>query len=169
MAFWQADDDWQYEIFEPSTDPETFGAQADFVALWQSRISDGRLPAWRDYDPIGDFTDWYGWVNVEDVICANPYNARFRLFGSNIARVYDMDLTGTEIRDAPEQFFSDVEFRLSEKLVTERLIARSSGPLRYENRRFYHLSVIEMPLADDGKEVDRVLVHYWVTDEYEES
>lgn len=168
MTIWRRNNGWLYEVFEISTDPSTFGNQADFVATWKSKVRDGRLPAWRDFDPIEDFRNWYGWVNVEDILCAAPYNARFRLFGTNVATIYGSDLTGMEIRDVPGQFFTDVEYLLSEKLVAESLIGRSSGTVRWQDRRFHELCVVELPLADTGVDVDRMLVLNAVVNEGEQ-
>jgi hypothetical protein len=157
MTFWGKDEDgWEYQIFDKDTPAVEFGGFSPFKSLWDSKRVGGNLPSWRSFE-LEDFSDWYGWVTVEDVIPGPTYDSRFRLWGTNIANLYGLDPTGKKMSEYSGAVFTPFEFDLGTKMVQEQLIAVSEGPMRVESRTFITFSSIELPLSNDGETVHNII------------
>jgi hypothetical protein len=104
-----------------------------------------------------DFDDWYGWLLVEDIIPGADGDVRFRLWGTAIVNLYNVELTGKCMSDAEPGFFDPQEYELTNKIVEEGIIVRGTGPITWQNRAHKTISHIELPLSDDGKIIDKIL------------
>lgn len=158
MTYWGDENGWYYETFPLDVPTDGFGAHGRFLETWRRRCRGDLLPAWRDFDPIADFRDWYGWFNVKDVVSTRPYESRFRLFGTMVCQMYGADYTGKLMSEVPG-FFSKTEVQLAQEMIEKRLLARSTGPVRWNRRDWVTVSVLELPLADNGRDVDRIISH----------
>lgn len=67
------------------------------LAYWQSKCGGHAMPARTDIDPV-EFAWALGNVNLLDVE-RNPLRFRYRLAGTRLTRLYEMDLTGRSVDD----------------------------------------------------------------------
>jgi hypothetical protein len=156
MAVWRTSDDWIYETFSIDASAREFRLFEPFVNLWNSKRTGRALPTWKDYR-FEEFAGWYGWVTVEDIIPGDRYDARYRLWGTKVAELFEIELTGKRMSDAPPEFYDDNEFDLYQKLVDDVLITISGGPLKWQNRVHKTISTIDLPLSENGKDVDQLI------------
>jgi len=154
---WLRDDEWKFEFHPLDTPPSVFGRFAAFKALWDNKRSGDRLPAWRDFD-LMDFEPWWGWLTVEDIVTTEGYgyDSRYRLFGTQVAELFQADFTGRKMSEI-DGFLTPVDVQNGAKMVSERLITVSRGPMRWQDRTYNTYTFVELPLADDGVEIDKVL------------
>ncbi len=168
LSTWVTENDWAYEIYDLDSPPEEFNQFEGFVSLWNDKRQDGKLPAWHDFD-INDFEGWWGWVTVMDLDIAREngtthIDATYRLWGSNLTELLGPDLTGQSIRSREASFevldsgFSHHDFKLISNIVEGPAIGCSKGNIFWEKQRSYvPLTNIRMPLADDGRTVDKLM------------
>lgn len=155
LASWTGEDGWVAETFPLDTPAEEFGAFKDFKHHWDTKRQGYSLPAWRDFE-FEELEPWWGWLTVEDIIPSDTYDARYRLFGSNVVDLFGYDLTGKKYSEV-EGFLTQEDVEMSLKMVKERLIGVSRGPLTWVDKRYHFCSFAELPLADDGHTVDKFL------------
>lgn len=161
MVKWRKAHGWTYEIFPLDTTAETLDRLQPFRELWDSKRTGGILPAWRDFE-LSDFVDWYGWIVVEDVIPGDAYNSVIRLWGTNVTKLYGLDLTGKRTRDYAGEIYSTEDYDMSRELVKNPSIRLCSGPLDWKHgyhwRPATHYTLIQLPLANDGVVVDKLIM-----------
>jgi hypothetical protein len=161
LAVWAEAHGWIYEMFPLDTPSETLGRFQTFKELWDSKRKSGTLPAWRDFELNDLDPSWYGWLCVEDVIPGDEFNSKIRLWGTNLTQLWGIDLTGKELRDHRGLVFSDEDFDMSQEMLQGNTFRLLSGPLDWQHdyrfSPFNHITVIQLPLADDGKTVDRLI------------
>lgn len=150
-------DEWTYEFFDRYRSPSEFGPFQSLVALWRSKWRGEALPAWRDFE-FKDFVGWHGWLIVEDVIPGGNGDVRFRLWGTEVTELFQIELTGKCMSEVGNDWFDPQEFELVTRVVEESVIAVSTGSLAWEGRGHMVVSTIEIPLAGDGETVDKILV-----------
>jgi len=156
VAHFSTFEGWTYETFEESASPGTFGPFESLVALWHDKRKGHEFPAWSDFQ-FQDLVEWYGWLTVEDLIPGDPYDARFRLWGTRVTELFGCDLTGSLMSAAPPGQFDPVEFELIRKMVKEHVIVRCSGPINWIDREHKQVANLALPLSGDGMAVDKIL------------
>ncbi len=147
---------WTYETFSQDMPARDFGPFEDFVSLWRSKWVGDSLPAWRDFE-FDDFNGWHGWLIVEDIIPDGSGDVRFRLWGTEVTELFEMDLTGKLMSELGEESFDPEEFELVKRIVQEGVILRSTGSLAWRGRGYRKVTTLELPLADDGNTVNKIL------------
>lgn len=154
---WIRDDEWDYTFFPFDTPASLFGRFSAFKALWDRKRSGSRLPAWRDFE-LMDFEPWWGWLTVEDIVTTEgyAYDSVYRLFGTQVVELFQSDFTGRRMSEI-EGFLTPVDIRNGVKMVSERLITVSRGPMQWQDRTYKSYTFMEVPLADDGERIDKVL------------
>jgi hypothetical protein len=125
----------------------------------RSKRADGRLPARRDIAPIALA---YVLPNlfIMDVHSAEepPTRFRFRLFGTELARVHGRDLTGRTFHEALEAEPADGALRHAMRLVAERIPLFVAGKMLYlKNKEWLNFENCMLPLQDDVGEVNMIL------------
>jgi hypothetical protein len=155
MAIWKQVDDWTYETFDAGVSPETIASFHSLVNLWQSRFKNDRLPAWRDFS-FEDFNGWHGWLRVGDFIPGKTDDFRYRLWGVHSVDFYGVELTGKCMSEL-DFGFDDDDRELLTMLVLDKKITLATGPVFWQKRNHYSVSILKMPLADDGINVDKFL------------
>lgn len=153
-------DHWTYEIYSKDTPADQLGAFDAFKKLWDSKRVGDRLPAWRNFE-LEDFAPWYGWISVEDVIPGPAYDSVFRLWGTNLVQFYGKDLTNRRMSEFVGDLFSPVDMEVLQALLGTHNFRMCRGPTIWptDDCSPYSstYSFIELPLADDGKNVDRYI------------
>ena len=125
------------------------------LAYWEAKRPHGRLPARRDVDPA-ELREHLGNLVLIEVQRA-PLRMRYRLIGSAITRAMQRDSTGKyydEIYGPDLLAQIETSFRW---LIENKAPLRASGEAFYPDKNFYRYEVINLPLADDGENVDMVL------------
>lgn len=168
LSSWKTENNWGYTIHELNSPPAEFDQFEGFVRLWNDKRRDGMLPAWHDFE-LADLEAWWGWVTVMDLEFISEdsqigIDAHYRLWGSKLTDLLGSDLTGKSIHSREASYgvldsgFSNHDFRLFRDLVNGPAIGRSSGTIFWEKHRSYRsLTNIRLPLADDGKTVDKLV------------
>jgi hypothetical protein len=149
------DDEWKYHRYNLNEPVADFPHFESLWELWQTRRSDDKLPAWRDFD-IYDFHDWYGFLIVYDVL-DDPFDLKYRLFGSEIVNLYQTEYTGKTIRENGFEIEDEADIAHFEGLFNECKIGASTGPIYWDNRHWRHLTFLDLPLADDGDTITHFL------------
>lgn len=155
LTSWTGEDGWVSQVFSLDTPAPEFGDFEDFKHHWDTKRQNDHLPAWRDFQ-FEELEPWWGWLTVEDVVPSDSYDARYRLFGSHVADLFGYDLTGKKYSEL-EGFLTPADIEISRKMVEERLIGVSTGPMTWVNKEHRTCSFAELPLADDGHTVDKFL------------
>lgn len=163
-----------YSVFSADSDLSEFSMFEPIKALWDRRRNTKTLPAWRDFD-IRDFEGWYGWLAVADIVSRTPYDAVYRLWGTQWTDVCHKDFTGSLYT---EQFGAlghstdsagilEEHLRFWEEMSNTTNIAMAHGVMSWLDRSHFlfnkDFSDISLPLADDGDVPDKYLTVLWVS------
>ncbi|MBI1775090.1 MAG: PAS domain-containing protein [Proteobacteria bacterium] len=122
---------------------------------WQSKRRGGALPGRADLDPL-DFPYVLGDIQLLDVL-GEPPSFRYRLFGTNLLPKYGVDLTGRTVEEFPGSEARDMAIARCHQIVRERLPIYGERSLVLDGRLWAY-SVLLLPLAQDGKRVDMILI-----------
>ena len=134
--------------------PAAFGPFAPFVELWRARRRDGRLPAWRDFD-FHDFRGWHGMILVDELVSMTPFEMRCRLWGSELTEILGIDETGKLLSESPAAAEPGL-IAFNRAIVADRRIGLSVGRV-WSYQRAIEFSVVKLPCASDGENVDIIL------------
>jgi hypothetical protein len=106
------------------------------LVYWQSKCGGHAMPARADIDPL-EFAWGLGNVSLLDVE-RDPLQFRYRLAGSKLARIMEVDLTGRSIDDIRQVEFRNLMRRHLQELVETAQpsiycisIANGGGPQTY--------------------------------------
>ncbi|MBU0726511.1 MAG: PAS domain-containing protein [Alphaproteobacteria bacterium] len=119
--------------------------------LWLDKRRGNLLPARADFDPM-EMRDCLGSLFIVETV-PDIDDFRYRLIGIDITRASQRDSTGKLISEV----FGDIGLALYRKVRDERLPIRVYGPLDWLGRDFIGYETIILPLADDGREVNRFI------------
>ncbi|WP_164516383.1 PAS domain-containing protein [Minwuia thermotolerans] len=129
---------------------------------WSGKRSAVRLPGRRDIDPV-EMRDLLRYVVLADLI--DGERIRFRLVGTNMVDRWGSDFTG---RHLDEIMFGDYRTYLEElflETARDALPIFSTGRFRWDVGRAAETRRLFLPLASDGRTVDKILVGQTFTDE----
>ena len=115
-------------------------------SLWSELRGDRPLPLRSDFD-LQTMARWVANLSIATVTLEGRY--RFRLFGSELARVYGQDLTGRFLDElAPRDLWAVITLHYDDVMLTlEPLFA----PISIANGRWYtEVSRLLLPLAAEG-------------------
>ena len=139
---------------EPSAEP-----LCRLLQYWRSKCVGERLPARRDIDPIALA---YVLPNlfIMDVHGEEEPDRRFRfrLFGTELARVHGRDLTGRTFHEALEREPADGAVRHALRLVAERIPLFVIGKMLYlRNKEWLSFENCMLPLQGEAGDVNMIL------------
>ena len=97
-----------------------------------------------------------GWIRVGDFIPGRTDDFRYRLWGVHSVDFYGVELTGKRMSEL-DFGFDDDDRKLLDLLATKKMITLATGPVFWQDRHHLTVSVLKMPLADNGQHVDRFL------------
>ena len=125
---------------------------------WQSIHPDsGGLPGRRHLDPV-DIPELLPNIWMIDVQRA-PLRFRFRLVGTEVVKFTQRDVTGRWLDEIYPDYENTEAFRRHRDCAENgRPSYRKSGVLSNPGRNYIEAERLYLPLAEDGQEVDIVLV-----------
>ncbi len=158
---WRYVEDWQYELFELDTSPAEFLRHQGIMALWNSKRVDGNLP-FKNAFSFEDFREWIGWISIADVIEPDGSTIRYRLWGTHIASLTHLEMTGKTMQahhgdriDATN--FNDTDLDFVREIVGKRLIGLCAGPVDGDMPAYKNMATLRLPLTRDGTTVGCLL------------
>lgn len=115
-------------------------------ALWTELRGDRRLPLRTDFD-LATMSHWASHLSVATATPKGRF--QFRLFGTELARVYGQDLTGRFLDDlAPRDLWSVIVLHYQEVVSTQQPLF---APISVANGRWYtEVSRLLLPLAAES-------------------
>ncbi len=113
------------------------------------------VPLRSDIDPL-DMRGVLGHVVLLDVK-RDPIRFRFRLVGTELARVRGVDLTGRYIDEANVFSAHDALIRFYTRTVTEPCIGLQRGPDKLVDARIGCMFRLALPMSSDGRAIDMIL------------
>lgn len=156
MTHYATFDSWTYETFEPTTPSSELGPFDTFVDIWRGKAKNGALPSWKDFD-FTDFDGWIGRIIVEELVSEDPIDVRYLLWGTTVTEIFQYEMTGKLMSEAPPNQFDPVEFELIDKMRKDKVFVLAKGPINWTGRDYKMVAVFGLPLASDGQTVDRIL------------
>lgn len=168
------------EFGKIATDALTNPKVLELLRYWEKKCVGGRLPSRADVDPI-DLGFILGDLILVDVeqdpqspspqppssrtpssLNTTPLRFRFRLMGVRMVERLGYDLTGKLLDEHPEANFRAWAIELYTDVVTSAApVAVTSDALL--DGRVRKFEAVMLPLASDGRTVDKVLVgQVWV-------
>ncbi len=155
MDLWDKNQDWEYYGFDLNEPLNEFPEFASIHALWDSKRKDGVLPKWSDFE-FTEFRGWHGFLMLADVL-ENPFDLRYRLFGTQITEAYQRDFTGKTLRGMNYEIESEADLKHFEKLHQQRRKGITTGPLHWKNQEYFTLSFCDLPLYNEKGEISQFL------------
>jgi hypothetical protein len=115
-------------------------------ALWTRKRGDRLLPQRTDFD-LATMSRWASHLSIATVMPKGQF--QFRLFGTELARVYGQDLTGRFLDDlTPKDLWSVIVLHYQEVVSTLRPLF---APISVANGRWYtEVSRLLLPLASES-------------------
>lgn len=144
-----------FEYHDIASEPEAFGPVGQVVKVWQAKCCSGRVPAWQDFS-VRDFMAWHSNIALSEVQ-SDRVDLRFRFFGTTAASLQGEDFTGYLFSEIAPVAYETLYREHIQKLVASPVIASGVTPAASGSVKQYFLSVVHLPLADDGVTIDRIL------------
>ena len=128
------------------------------LEYWKTKCIGGSLPRRQDIDPA-DLSFILANLFLMDINPAEkPRNRfRFRLFGTELARIHGRDLTGKTFHDAMDQEPADGSVRHAMRLIDERTPLFVGGRVLYLKKDWLAFENAMLPLRNDAGEVNMIL------------
>lgn len=122
------------------------------LALWRSKCRGSLLPRRADFDPL-HLRPHLGWLCVVEVLPGGE-DLVYRLIGSGIVEMVGRDATRMPV----SQVLPVGALTIFRHLIGAPKPARTHGQVAWRGKGFISHESLLLPLADDGKTVDRFLV-----------
>jgi len=123
--------------------------------LWRSKAPEGGLPARADFDP-SEMVDYLGNVVLVDIE-HDPRRYRYRLIGTDITRVTGRDMSGRYWDQVYHPSDIAVLSESLDRVLETRMPVRSTGSMKWVEKDYISVEIVDLPLASDGVEIDMVL------------
>ena len=128
---------------------------SEILHLWRGLCGDRLMPARADINPA-DLRKHLSGIALVDVQ-REPLRVRYRLMGTAIVNALRRDLTGRWYDEFyPPAIMAEVEMVYG-WIVANRKPLRTAGIALFFDRSMYDYEVVNLPLSDDGCEVNMVL------------
>ncbi len=156
MTVYHVDNDLTYEYFELDTDPSVFTGAEQFVELWNIKRGSNQLPKWSDYD-WDDYTPWSGFIAISDITW-DPYDFKYRLYGTNLVTKFGRDLTGRKGSDLyGHEYTENLSYEFYKMVAQGPYISRVHGSSPIIGREFIRREYVEVPLSETGDRVTHTI------------
>lgn len=155
---WRRIGAWVYEIHAFDTPAACFGPHESLVALWRDCCPDAETPPSRRAFSFEDFRGWWGWITLIDLLDAEGGAVRYRLWGSELASLTKLEMTGKTMQDhhgvrADGTNYNDVDLAFIRELTARCAIGRSNGPVDWDMPGYKSMTTVRLPLSADGVHV----------------
>ena len=151
---------WASQFFSIETPPSELGPASAIKTIWDKKRSGTEIPSWREFG-YEDFTGYHGWVAVEDILSVDPYDSVFRLWGTNLVDVFNVDLTGKKASNYKDLIYTETDFELWKEAVQLKAILISKGTMNWVESFHYLFNKkfidITLPLSDDGMTITKFM------------
>lgn len=151
---------WFYKGYALDSPSRAFGEMDTFVSTWQKKMGErAGIPLRTDFD-FFDFQKYWGRVSIAD-FCHDPFDVRFRLWGTTLTEWWGMDYTNRYIsqeKDAAETW-ERAEKPYFKQIAAGNCIGAFSGSLEVFNRDHIRVKGVELPLIRDGKIAQVITVY----------
>lgn len=124
----------------------------DLHAIWLAKSGSGRLPGRNDFDPTELPPHLLPWITIFDV---EGDRLRIRIVGTGIVEALGMDTTGHYLDELPNT--QDLHTRARWAVENARPFYVTDLAMAWDEDRWGHYSVLCLPLASDGTQVDKLL------------
>ncbi len=147
----------EYTGYVTPSEPSAPGLR-QLLEYWQSKCCNGRLPARADIDPA-DLSFILPNLFLMDVNMREEPRSRFRfrLFGTELARVHGRDRTGKTFHETLEEEPADGSVAWATRLVNERIPLFVAGRVRYLRKEWLKFENAMLPLQNEAGEVCMIL------------
>ncbi|ANK79640.1 MAG: hypothetical protein TEF_01650 [Rhizobiales bacterium NRL2] len=150
-------------VFRVELDPELAVVSpvlAEALRLWEALRGPRQMPARRDFDPAETPRALLPHILLIDVDAGEGAESRFRwrLIGTHVTTMLGRDMTGRwfdEIYDAGTLTSITTGPRW---VLANRRPVRTVGQAPVDERSYLRSENLHMPLSDDGRRVDKILV-----------
>lgn len=121
------------------------------LEFWRSKFRGPLLPRRDQFEPH----ELMGHLGHVIILEAEPERRdfRYRLVGTEIVESVGRDVTGSLISDA----YDERALRVVSYLADSKQPGRIFGRVDWQDKEFLHYETLLLPLADDGRNVDRIL------------
>lgn len=139
---------------EPSTEPIR-----RLLEYWRGKCVAGRLPSRRDIDPVALAYILPNLFILDVHADEDPRRRfRFRLFGTELARVHGRDLTGRTLHESLEPDPADGAVRHAMTVVEGRAPRFVAGKMLYlKHKEWLNFENCMLPLQDESGTVNMIL------------
>jgi len=123
-----------------------------FHEIWLSKCQGGRLPGRGDFDPTELPPEFLPWITIFDV---EEERFRVRIVGTGIVAALEFDATGRYTDELPNT--KALEARARWAVGNAKPYFMTDLPIPWDQEHYTRYSVICLPLANDGIDVDKLL------------
>lgn len=123
-------------------------------AIWEAGHGGASLPSREHFDPVIIPVTLLPWITIFDVESA-PSRFRVRIVGTGIVEAIGMDATGKYLDEMPGA--ENVQTRAAWALENRKAYYVGDLPLTWVHEQYKHYSVIGLPLATNGHDIDMLL------------
>lgn len=133
----------------------THALPPQLLAFWRACCRGPHLPKRADFDPL-QLKPHLGWLCVVEVLPGAPgaEDLLYRLIGSGIVDMVGRDATGKPV----SQVLPSGALTIYRHLIAKPRPARTHGEVAWRGKGFIAHETLLLPLADDGRTVDRFLL-----------
>ncbi len=136
---------------DPIPDVSEFG---DLIGIWDRTRKDSLLPRWKDFS-FDSLMPWIGRLAMSEF--DGKDDLTFTLFGGKFVELFDQELTGKPLCASllPAQRESSRAHFM--KLMAGPYIGHGKGKVPSIDRNHIDFNVIDLPLAENGRDVSHFL------------
>jgi hypothetical protein len=135
--------------------PFRFPEQSELFQLWLSKRGTRAMPEKRDFT-APDLRPWLGDIHLIEVIDQGK-DFRYLIFGTDIARYYDVEMTRRFVSEWPEAM-RELAFATYRRVVRDNCAYLVRQNEVAHDRVFSNHRLV-LPLSKDGAAVDHILTH----------
>jgi len=123
-------------------------------AIWEAGCDDGKLASRAHFDPVTIPTKLLPWITIFDVTY-DPVRYRVRIVGTGLVGAMGVDTTGSYLDELAG--FDRVIARANWLLDHRKAFFLENLPLTWVHERYSRYSVVGLPLASNGRDIDMLL------------
>ncbi|MBT6095193.1 MAG: PAS domain-containing protein [Rhodospirillaceae bacterium] len=150
------DEQWgMFDLVALPLDPLPVIAEFNnLIDVWKHTRGDALLPRWPDFS-FDELMPWIGQLAVSEFDGKDELH--FKLFGGTFVKLFDQELTGKPLCGSllPEQREGSRTHFM--KLISGPFIGHGKGKVPAIDRDHIDFNVIDLPLAENGRDVSHFL------------